>query len=146
MSAIVSSSKVVQVCNISLTCQKEQLKGLFSIFGKIDELQLYPDRSVHGVNERCTPLPCSDTIMSTINGKVGYVKFDRIDGVHAALNMTNVILIDKPLIVSQVFENRIPDETDAMIYCAPLMTNTSLITGGPTWPSTVINRDRKSVV
>lgn len=78
--------------------------------------------------------------MSTINGKVGYVKFERIDGVHAALSMTNVILIDKPLIVSQVFENRIPDETDAMLYCAPLIPNVSLISGGPTWPSTVINR------
>jgi arginine/serine-rich splicing factor 12 len=54
--------------------------------------------------------------------------------------MTNTIFIDKPLIVSQVFENTIPDETDAMIYCAPLNPNLTLLSGGPTWPSTVINR------
>jgi hypothetical protein len=54
--------------------------------------------------------------------------------------MTNTIFIDKPLIVSQVFENNIPDETDAMIYCAPLNPNITLLSGGPTWPSTVINR------
>lgn len=54
--------------------------------------------------------------------------------------MTNTIFIDKPLIVTQVFENIIPDETDAMIYCAPLNPNITLISGGPTWPSTVINR------
>jgi arginine/serine-rich splicing factor 12 len=82
----------------------------------------------------------SDTLTSTINAKVGYVKFDRIDSVHAALNMTNTIFIDKPLIVTQVFENIIPDETDAMIYCAPLNPNITLISGGPTWPNTVINR------
>ena len=82
----------------------------------------------------------SDTLTSTINGKVGYIKFDRIDSVHAALNMTNTIFIDKPLIVSQVFDSNIPDETDAMIYCAPLNPNVTLVNGGPTWPSTVINR------
>jgi splicing factor, arginine/serine-rich 12 len=82
----------------------------------------------------------SDTLSSTINGKVGYIKFERIDSVHGALNMTNTIFIDKPLIVSQVFESRIPDETDAMIYCAPFTANVTLLSGGPTWPSTVINR------
>jgi arginine/serine-rich splicing factor 12 len=82
----------------------------------------------------------SETLTSTINGKVGYIKFDRNDSVHGAFNMTNTIFIDKPLIVSQVFENNIPDETDAMIYCAPLNPNITLLSGGPTWPSTVINR------
>jgi arginine/serine-rich splicing factor 12 len=82
----------------------------------------------------------SDTLTSTINAKVGYIKFDRSDSVYGALNMTNTIFIDKPLIVSQVFENNIPDETDAMIYCAPLNPNITLLSGGPTWPSTVINR------
>ena len=82
----------------------------------------------------------SETLTSTINGKVGYIKFDRTDSVHGALNMTNTIFIDKPLIISQVFENNIPDETDAMIYCAPLNPNITLLSGGPTWPSKVINR------
>jgi arginine/serine-rich splicing factor 12 len=82
----------------------------------------------------------SETLTSTINGKVGYIKFDRNDSIHGALNMTNTIFIDKPLIVSQVFENAVPDETDAMIYCAPLNPNITLLSGGPTWPSTVINR------
>ena len=82
----------------------------------------------------------SDTLTSTINGKVGYIKYDRTDSIHGALNMTNTIFIDKPLIVSQVFENRIPDETDAMIYCPQVTSNVTLLTGGPTWPSTVINR------
>jgi hypothetical protein len=65
----------------------------------------------------------SDTLTSTINAKVGYIKFERIDSVQAALNLTNTILIDRPLIVTQVFDNNIPDETDAMIYCAPLNPN-----------------------
>jgi len=125
MSAIISNSKVVQVCNISSTCQREQLKSLFAFFGRIDEVQLYPD---------------SETLTSTINAKVGYIKFERTDSVHGALNLTNTIFIDKPLIVSQVVENSIPDETDAMLYCAPLNPNVTLICGGPTWPSTVINR------
>ncbi|CAF1095384.1 unnamed protein product [Rotaria magnacalcarata] len=125
MSTIVSHSKVVQVCNVSTTCQRDQLKVLFNFFGRIDDVQLYPD---------------SDTLTATINAKVGYIKFDRNDSVHAALNMTNTIFIDKPLIVTQVFENTIPDETDAMIYCAPLNPSITLLSGGPTWPSTVINR------
>ena len=82
----------------------------------------------------------SDTLTSTINAKVGYIKFERIDSVYAALNMTNTIFIDKPLIVTQVFDNSIPDEIDAMVYCAPLSPCITLLTGGPTWPSTVINR------
>ena len=44
-----------------------------------------------------------ETLTSTINGKVGYIKFDRNDSIHGALNMTNTIFIDKPLIVAQVF-------------------------------------------
>lgn len=71
---------------------------------------------------------------------MGYIKYDRSDSVHAALNMTNTIFIDKPLIVAQVFDNNVPDETDAMIYCAPLNPNMTLLSGGPTWPSRVINR------
>lgn len=54
--------------------------------------------------------------------------------------MTNTIFIDKPLIVSQVVDSNVPDETDAMIYCAPMNPNITLLSGGPTWPSTVINR------
>ena len=82
----------------------------------------------------------SDTLTSTISAKVGYIKFERTDNVQAALNMTNTIFIDKPLIVSQVLEDAIPDETDSLIYCAPMNPNVTLISGGPTWPSTVINR------
>ena len=44
MSAIVSNSKVVQICNIATTCQRDQLKALFAFFGRIDDVQLYPDR------------------------------------------------------------------------------------------------------
>ncbi|CAF0916346.1 unnamed protein product [Didymodactylos carnosus] len=119
------SSRVIQISNVSCQCMKDQLKALFSFFGRIDDLQLYPD---------------SDTVASTVNGKVGFIKFDRLDAVYGALNMTNTIFIDKPLIITQVFENSIPDETEAMNYCAPLNPNVTLIPGGPTWPSTVINR------
>ncbi|CAF1386190.1 unnamed protein product [Rotaria magnacalcarata] len=125
MSVVISKSKIVQVCNISTSCQKDQLKSLFNYIGTVKEIQLYPE---------------SDTLTASINGKVGYIKFDRIDSVHGALNMTNIIFIDKPLIVTQVFINEIPHETDAMIYCAPLDPNIKLLCGGPTWPSTVINR------
>jgi hypothetical protein len=43
MSTVISNSKVIQVCNISTTCQRDQLKALFNFFGRIDEVQLYPD-------------------------------------------------------------------------------------------------------
>lgn len=68
------------------------------------------------------------------------MKFDRADCVCAALNMTNTIFIDKPIIVTQVLEDNIPDENEAMIYCAPANPNITLIAGGPTWPSKVIHR------
>jgi hypothetical protein len=44
MSTVISHSKVVQVCNVSTTCQRDQLKSLFNFFGRIDDVQLYPDR------------------------------------------------------------------------------------------------------
>ena len=44
MTTVVSNSKVVQVCNVSTTCQRDQLKALFNIFGRVDDVQLYPDR------------------------------------------------------------------------------------------------------
>jgi hypothetical protein len=44
MTAVISNSKVIQVCNVSTTCQRDQLKSLFNFFGRIDEVQLYPDR------------------------------------------------------------------------------------------------------
>ncbi|CAF3399754.1 unnamed protein product [Rotaria socialis] len=125
MLVVISKSKIVQVCNVSTSCQKDQLKSLFNFIGTVKEIQLYPE---------------SDTLTASINGKVGYIKFDHLDSVHGALNMTNIIFIDKPLIVTQVFINEIPHETDAMIYCAPLDPNIRLLSGGPTWPSTVINR------
>ncbi len=46
MSTVVSHSKIVQVCNVSTTCQRDQLKSLFNFFGRIDDVQLYPDRWV----------------------------------------------------------------------------------------------------
>ena len=44
MSALVPNTKVIQICNIATTCQLEQLKALFAFFGRIDDIQLYPDR------------------------------------------------------------------------------------------------------
>ena len=41
---VISNSKIIQVSNISISCQKDQFKSLFNFFGKINEIRLYPDR------------------------------------------------------------------------------------------------------
>ena len=126
--------RLVQVTNVSTSVTKEQLKSLFTHLGRIDEIQLYPE---------------SETLLASVGAKVGYIRFDRSDLAQAALNLTTTVFLDRPIICSLVRHGgsssssanyRIPDETEALAYCAPLSANISLIPGGATWPHSVLNR------
>ena len=117
--------RVIQVTNISRDCQKEQIRSLFSNVGRIDDIQLYPD---------------SETLSASVGAKVGYIKFDKSEVAQAALQLTNTVFIDKALICSLVKNGKIPDETEAVKFCAPLNPNITLIPGGLSWHNTIINR------
>ena len=117
--------RVVQITNISTQCQKEQIRSLFAHLGRIDEIQLYPD---------------SETLSASIGAKVAYIKYDKSEVAQAALQLTNTVFIDRALICSLVKTGKIPDETEAVKFCAPLNPNIALIAGGATWPNSIINR------
>jgi arginine/serine-rich splicing factor 12 len=117
--------RVVQVTNIPTQCQKEQIRSLFANIGRIDDIQLYPD---------------SETLSASFGGKVGYIKYDKSEVAQAALQLTNTVFIDKALICSLVKSGKIPDETEAIRFCAPLNPNITLIPGGVMWNNTIINR------
>jgi arginine/serine-rich splicing factor 12 len=117
--------RVVQVTNIPTQCQKDQIRSLFAHLGRIDEIQLYPD---------------SETLAASVGSKVAYIKYDKSEVAQAALQLTNTVFVDKPLLCSLVKSGKIPDDTEAVKFCAPLNPNITLIPGGATWPNTVINR------
>lgn len=125
--------RLIQVTNVSTSVTKEQLRALFAHLGRIEEIQLYPE---------------SETLTATIAAKVGYVKFSSSEIAQAALNLTNTIFLDRPILCNLVksssssssSSSRIPDELEAIKYCAPLNTNIALLPNGPTWPHNIINR------
>ncbi len=134
------SARLVQVTNVSTSVTKEQLKALFTHLGRIEDVQLYPE---------------SETLTATVAAKTGYIRFDRSELAHAALNLTNTVFLDRPIICSivkyatssSVLSSkaiaqlcRIPDETVAIKLCPPINTNVTLIPGGITWPHNIINR------
>ncbi|CAF0806043.1 unnamed protein product [Brachionus calyciflorus] len=125
------STRLIQVTNVSTSVTREQLRALFTNLGRIEDIQLYPE---------------SETLSATIAAKVGYVKFSSSEIAQAALNLTSTVFIDRPILISLVRPSsssssaRIPDESDAVKFCAPLNTNIALLPSGPTWPHNVINR------
>jgi len=125
---------------VSTSVTKEQLRALFTHLGRIEDIQLYPE---------------SETLAATVAAKTGYIRFDRSELAHAALNLTNTVFLDRPIICSivkyatssSVLSSkaiaqlcRIPDETVAIKLCPPINTNITLIPGGITWPHNIINR------
>lgn len=134
------TARLVQVTNVSTSVTKEQLKSLFAHLGRIEDVQLYPE---------------SETLTATVAAKTGYVRFDRSELAHAALDLTNTVFLDRPIICSIVkyatsSSNlsskaiaqlcRIPDETVAIKLCPPVSSNITLIPGGISWPHNIINR------
>jgi hypothetical protein len=135
------SVRLIQVSNISPSATKEQLRGLFTHIGRVEELQLYPE---------------SETLVATFAAKIGYLRFERSEIALAALNMTGTVFLDRSLICSIVKPQphpvpptsaflpasiyKIPDETEALRYCPPVNSSLTLIPGGATWPHHVVNR------
>ena len=127
------TARLVQVTNVSTSVTKEQLRALFTHLGRIEDIQLYPE---------------SETLVATVGAKTGYIRFDRSELAQAALNLTNTVFLDRPIICSLVKPSssssshytRIPDETVAIKLCPPMNPNVGLIAGGITWPHNVINR------
>lgn len=134
------TARLVQVTNVSTSVTKEQLKALFTHLGRIEDVQLYPE---------------SETLTATVAAKTGYVRFDRSELALAALNLTNTVFLDRPIICSivkyatssSVLSSkaiaqlcRIPDETVAIKLCPSINSKVTLIPGGITWPHNIINR------
>lgn len=117
--------RVIQVTNVSTHIQKDQVRSLFSQIGRIEEIQLYPE---------------SETLRAGIGASVAYIKYERVDAAQAALQLNNTMFIDKSIICNPVKSGKIPHETEAVKYCAPLNSDINLMPGGSSWPSTVINR------
>lgn len=117
--------RVVQITNVSTQCQKEQIRSLFAHLGRIEDIQLYPD---------------SETLSSSVGAKVAYIKYDKSEVAQAALQLTNTVFIDRNLICCLVKNGKVPDETEAVKFCAPLNPNINLISVGLTWSNTIINR------
>jgi arginine/serine-rich splicing factor 12 len=117
--------RLVQVSNVSTSCQKEQLRTLFAHCGRIDELYLFPE---------------SDTLVASVGAKVGYIKFDKNDSAYSALQLSNTVFLDRSLICNLVKSSKVPTENDSLRYCAQLNPNVALIAGGATWPNTVLHR------
>lgn len=117
-----SSTRLIQVTNVSTSATKEQFRAFFAHLGRIDEVQLYPE---------------SETLTATVAAKVGYVRYDRPDIASAALNLTSTIFLDRPVICSLVKPSssssstamRIPDETEAIKLCPTINSSVNLIPG-----------------
>ncbi|RNA18810.1 putative splicing arginine serine-rich 7 isoform X2 [Brachionus plicatilis] len=125
------STRLIQVTNVPTSVTREQFRALFSNLGRIDDIVIYPE---------------SESKASSVAAKVGYVKFTSSETAQAALNLTSTVYIDRPLLISLVKPSsssssaRIPEESSALKFCAPLNTNIVLLPNGPTWSHKVINR------
>ncbi|XP_048451193.1 splicing regulatory glutamine/lysine-rich protein 1 [Rhincodon typus] len=111
------STSVVQVTNISPVASAEQLTTLFSFLGDIDDFRVFPSDN--------SPIPVST--------RVCYIKYHDPVSVGVAQHLTNVVFIDRGLIVVPFNEGKIPEEAKAVSLLAPAGT-TGLIPGAGLLP------------
>ncbi|XP_043541785.1 serine/arginine-rich splicing factor 11-like [Chiloscyllium plagiosum] len=97
------STCVVQVTNISPVASAEQLTTLFSFLGDIDDFRVFPSDN--------SPIPVST--------RVCYIKYHDPVSVGVAQHLTNVVFIDRGLIVVPFNEGKIPDEAKAVSLLVP---------------------------
>ncbi|XP_078418858.1 splicing regulatory glutamine/lysine-rich protein 1 isoform X1 [Cetorhinus maximus] len=110
------STSVVQVTNISPVASSEQLTTLFSFLGEIDEFRVFPSDN--------SPIP--------VSSRVCYIKYHDPVSVGVAQHLTNVVFIDRGLIVVPFSEGKIPDEAKALSLLAP---STGLMPGAGLLPA-----------
>ncbi|GCB64998.1 hypothetical protein scyTo_0014839 [Scyliorhinus torazame] len=111
------STSVVQVTNISPVASSEQLTTLFSFLGEIEQFRIFPSDN--------SPIP--------VSSRVCYIKYHDPVSVGVAQHLTNVVFIDRGLIVVPFREGKIPDETKAVSLLAPA-TPTGLLSGAGLLP------------
>jgi arginine/serine-rich splicing factor 12 len=81
--------KVIQVANVAPAATREQMKTLFGYVGRIDDIEIYPEKETGNLLTR-----------------VCYVKFYDSEDAGVALHLTNTVFIDRALVVTPVPENR----------------------------------------
>ncbi|XP_060796846.1 serine/arginine-rich splicing factor 11 isoform X1 [Neoarius graeffei] len=114
-----SSTKVVQVTNVSPSATSEQMRTLFGFLGSIDELKLFPPDD--------SPLP--------VTSRVCFVKFLESESVGVSQHLTNTVFVDRALIVVPFAEGVIPDESKALSLMAPANAVAGMLPGGGLLPT-----------
>ncbi|XP_017333395.1 serine/arginine-rich splicing factor 11 isoform X2 [Ictalurus punctatus] len=114
-----SSTKVVQVTNVSPSATSEQMRTLFGFLGNIDELKLFPPDD--------SPLP--------VTSRVCFVKFLESESVGVSQHLTNTVFVDRALIVVPFAEGVIPDESKALSLMAPANAVAGMLPGGGLLPT-----------
>ncbi|XP_013889691.1 serine/arginine-rich splicing factor 11 [Austrofundulus limnaeus] len=114
-----SSTRVVQVTNVSPSTTSEQMRTLFEFLGTIEELKLFPPDD--------SPLP--------VTSRVCFVKFREPESVGVSQHLTNTVFVDRALIVVPFAEGVIPDESKAMSLLAPANALAGMMPGGGLLPT-----------
>ena len=90
-------TSVIQVTNVSPTSSLEQMTTFFGHVGAVHEIVIYP----------------KDSSSMQTQSKTCYVRFKDLESVKIAQHLSNTVFIDRALIVTPVFDDRIPDESTA---------------------------------
>jgi len=101
-------TSVIQVTNVSPTSTLEQMTSFFGYVGIIQDIVIYPK---------------DDQTSIQTQSKTCYVRFKDLNSVKVAQHLSNTVFIDRALIVTPVFEDRIPDESTAFSLTSGLNTS-----------------------
>ncbi|KAF2368180.1 RNA recognition motif domain [Trinorchestia longiramus] len=116
-----NKTKVVQVSNIAPQATKDQLSSLFSFMGKIDDIRLFPI-----IRDVAIP----------VQSRICFIKFSERDTVGVAQHLTNVVFIDRALLVIPYVPGEMPDEPKAIELLNSSSNFPNIIHEVP-WPSHV---------
>ncbi|XP_064385893.1 serine/arginine-rich splicing factor 11-like isoform X3 [Halichondria panicea] len=98
------STTLIQVTNVSPSAGLQQMRELFSYFGDIEELRLFPEEEFAALS---------------VPSKVCFINFMEEDSAAACLHLSNTVLIDRALIIARSRHAEIPDGSAAMFLAAP---------------------------
>ncbi|XP_007890301.2 splicing regulatory glutamine/lysine-rich protein 1 isoform X1 [Callorhinchus milii] len=112
------ATSVIQVSNISPVATSEQMTTLFSFLGTIEQFRVFPPDN--------SPIP--------VSSRVCYIKYHDPVSVGVAQHLTNVVFIDRGLIVVPYGEGKIPDESKALALLAPVTSIAGLMPGAGLLP------------
>ncbi|KAA0201605.1 hypothetical protein HAZT_HAZT004958 [Hyalella azteca] len=94
-----NKTKIVQVSNIAPQATKDQLSSLFSFVGKIDDIRLFPI-----IRDVAIP----------VQSRICFIKFSERDNVGVAQHLTNIVFIDRALLIIPYVPGDMPDEPKAI--------------------------------